>query len=68
MTENKESPQKEKYIPCPGCGGSGQTSYFGGVSRFMLDWEDCPDCCGTGIVLDETDIDLENTTGTKDNC
>lgn len=40
-----------KNKQCPGCGGSGQTSYFGGESRFMLTWEDCPDCCGTGIEL-----------------
>jgi hypothetical protein len=43
--------------PCPGCGGSGQTSFFGGASRFMLTWEDCPDCCGTGIIIDETTAD-----------
>lgn len=24
----------------------------------MLTWEDCPDCCGTGIVLEKTDSDL----------
>ncbi|TKB26228.1 hypothetical protein FCL47_10870 [Desulfopila sp. IMCC35006] len=40
--------------PCPGCGGSGQSSFFAGASRFMLTYEDCPDCCGTGVVLEET--------------
>lgn len=52
MTE--ESGKKiPKNSPCPGCGGSGQSSFFGGESRFMFTWEDCPDCCGTGIVLDD---------------
>jgi DnaJ-class molecular chaperone len=61
MTENKEPNPATQHIPCPGCGGSGQTSFFGGASRFMLTWEDCPDCCGTGIVLDETDTEQEST-------
>ncbi len=39
--------------PCPGCGGSGETAFFGGESRFMLTREDCPDCCGTGVQLDD---------------
>jgi DnaJ-class molecular chaperone len=52
---DREQTTRKKPNSCPGCGGSGQTSYFGGESRFMLTWEDCPDCCGTGIVLDETD-------------
>ncbi|MCP4342249.1 MAG: hypothetical protein GY799_26080, partial [Desulfobulbaceae bacterium] len=56
VTENKETSPKH-HTPCPGCGGSGQTSYFGGASRFMLSWEDCPDCCGTGIVLEEKNSD-----------
>lgn len=56
MTEKNHS-TKRNQTPCPGCGGSGQTSFFGGASRFMLTWEDCPDCCGTGIVLDEADTD-----------
>ena len=66
MTKIKKSAQKHT-TPCPGCGGSGQTSYFGGASRFMLTWEDCPDCCGTGIVIDETDTHQQETPGTIDN-
>jgi len=53
MGTNKES-NLEKPPLCPFCNGSGQTSFFGGESRFMFTWEDCPDCCGTGIKLDDS--------------
>jgi DnaJ-class molecular chaperone len=33
---------------CEICGGSGQISYFKGVSRFLLSWEECPECLGLG--------------------
>jgi ssDNA-binding Zn-finger/Zn-ribbon topoisomerase 1 len=36
---------------CPGCGGTGQVSYFKGVSRFLLSCEECPECAGLGIRL-----------------
>ncbi len=39
--------------PCPVCEGSGQISYFGGESRFITTWEDCPDCLGLGFELTE---------------
>lgn len=55
MSTNDEK-KVVKNMPCPGCNGSGQTSYFGGESRFMFTWEDCPDCCGTGIKLAEEDL------------
>jgi DnaJ-class molecular chaperone len=51
MPENKKDSGEEKNRPCPGCNGTGQTSFFGGESRFMFTWEDCPDCCGTGVDL-----------------
>ncbi|MFN2355174.1 MAG: hypothetical protein ABR512_11695 [Desulfopila sp.] len=35
---------------CDICGGSGQLGGFRGVSRFMITWEECPECCGTGEV------------------
>ncbi len=40
---------------CPTCNGSGQISYFLGESRFLLTYEECPDCMGTGIVQEEND-------------
>lgn len=47
MTIESISPAKPRP-PCSSCGGSGQVSFFRGVSRFVMDWEDCPDCLGTG--------------------
>lgn len=35
---------------CGTCGGSGQISFFRGVSRFVMDWDECPECNGTGHV------------------
>lgn len=34
---------------CPSCNGTGQISYFQGESRFLLSYEECPDCYGTGL-------------------
>jgi DnaJ-class molecular chaperone len=33
---------------CEICSGTGQISFFKGVSRFLLSREECPECCGTG--------------------
>lgn len=38
-------------VACEFCAGSGQVSYFKGVSRFLLSVEDCPECCGMGFVV-----------------
>jgi len=69
MTEQKPAADK-KNSPCIGCGGSGQTSYFGGASRFMFTWEDCPDCHGTGVNLQENadtpQTDRPATSGEKE--
>lgn len=54
MTNHTQLPKKT--TPCPGCGGSGETAFFGGESRFMLTREDCPDCCGTGILLESSEL------------
>ncbi len=45
---------------CPGCGGSGQISYFQGESRFLLTTEECPECLGTGF-LDDTPESEDDT-------
>lgn len=37
---------------CPVCLGSGQISYFKGVSRFILSEEDCPACAGMGFLIE----------------
>jgi DnaJ-class molecular chaperone len=34
---------KEKKV-CKTCDGSGQISYFQGVSRFLITMDDCPEC------------------------
>jgi len=34
---------------CATCGGTGQIRYFQGESRFLLTWEECPHCSGTGM-------------------
>ena len=41
----------EERQPCPACGGTGQMSYFKGVSRFLLSVEECPECAGLGYTL-----------------
>ncbi|MCL7486918.1 MAG: hypothetical protein M8357_01935 [Desulfobulbaceae bacterium] len=35
---------------CSACGGTGQIGFFQGVSRFLLSWDECPHCCGTGFM------------------
>lgn len=37
--------------PCETCGGSGQISFFKGVSRFLLSIEECPECAGLGFIF-----------------
>lgn len=44
---------------CPGCSGTGQVSWFGGVSRFHFTYADCPECNGTGFISDETAKQLQ---------
>ncbi len=36
---------------CGVCDGSGQISYFKGVSRFVVSWDECPECGGLGYVF-----------------
>lgn len=44
---------------CGTCGGSGQIGFFQGVSRFLLTWEECPQCNGTGYIAREVEADEE---------
>ncbi len=44
---------KEMKKACETCGGTGQISFFKGVSRFLLSTEECQECAGTGLQLDE---------------
>jgi len=39
-----------KTTLCEFCQGSGQLASFLGVSRFLLTWDDCPQCGGTGRI------------------
>ncbi len=41
--------------PCPGCNGTGQMTWFGGVSRFQFSYEDCPECNGVGFLIPAED-------------
>ena len=50
--------KEPKPVPCPGCNGTGQTTYFGGVSRFLLSYEDCLECNGVGFLKAEPDDNL----------
>jgi len=55
---NEGMAKKKQKKMCDVCGGSGQTSFFKGVSRFLLSVEECAECAGTGyelsVVIDET--------------
>jgi DnaJ-class molecular chaperone len=37
---------------CPVCLGSGELSYFKGISRFVLSQMDCPECAGMGFIIE----------------
>lgn len=37
-------------IPCEYCNGTGQISFFGGVSRFSISYEECLECAGLGYI------------------
>lgn len=49
---------------CEFCNGTGQISFFKGVSRFLLSSEDCPECAGLGFIVSE-EIEGPEETGRK---
>ena len=50
---------------CEVCAGTGQLCHFKGMSRFLLSYEDCPACCGTGCI-DAADMPGDDDTKTSD--
>ncbi|KPJ97875.1 MAG: hypothetical protein AMJ60_10085 [Desulfobacterales bacterium SG8_35] len=52
--------KKEQKKTCDICGGTGQVSFFKGVSRFLLSTEECTACAGTGLALDAAPQKAEN--------
>jgi len=53
--------KKEQKKTCDICGGTGQVSFFKGVSRFLLSTEECAECAGTGFALDAIPQKARNT-------
>jgi len=51
---------------CDICGVSGQISFFKGVSRFLLSWEECPECNGVWYTI-AADDNKERLKGKKNN-
>jgi len=49
---------------CPTCNGSGQVTFFQGVSRFLLTWEECPECAGLGYLVSD-DGNMADKTGAE---
>lgn len=58
--------EKSKKI-CEFCNGSGQVSYFKGVSRFLLTEEECPECEGIGFTVVEKEKIKQTTDKPEDN-
>ena len=52
--------RKGQKRECEICGGSGQRSFFKGVSRFLLSVEECEECAGTGFQLNAVEDEKEN--------
>jgi DnaJ-class molecular chaperone len=68
LVYNAGMAKKEKNKVCDVCGGSGQISFFKGVSRFLLSNEECEVCAGTGVQLNsaaDNNNKVEKTTKEK---
>jgi DnaJ-class molecular chaperone len=57
--------KKKKKKICQVCGGTGQVSYFKGVSRFLLSNQECEECAGIGYILDSVEEKTEETAKRK---
>jgi DnaJ-class molecular chaperone len=57
--------RKDQKNKCDICGGTGQVSYFKGVSRFLLSTSECEECAGTGFQLDSAPGKAINDTAEK---
>ena len=57
---NSDMEDKKLKKTCEICGGSGQVSFFKGVSRFLLSSEECEECAGTGFQLHADESEKEN--------
>jgi Bacterial DNA-binding protein len=51
--------KQSQQPPCPGCNGTGQMTWFGGVSRFQFSYTDCPECNGVGFLNQTPDDCLQ---------
>ncbi len=57
--------KEEQNKICDICGGTGQLSYFKGVSRFLLSQDECSECAGTGFQLDSDESKIKNSNPTE---
>jgi len=57
--------KSNKQEPCDVCGGTGQLSFFKGVSRFLLSNEECDACVGTGLKLESISHKIAEKPETK---
>ena len=46
---------------CDSCGGSGQIGFFQGESRFIITWDECVECNGTGMLYAENNEKHDDT-------
>ena len=44
---------------CDICGGTGQVSFFQGVSRFLLTTDECDACAGTGYQFNSVTKEIK---------
>ncbi len=51
---------------CDSCGGSGQIGFFQGESRFVISWDECLECNGTGMQDDENSEKNDDTSSNRE--